>query len=294
VSGVIAGVDWVTSDHVAGQPAVANMSLGGGISTALDTAVANSIVDGVTFAVAAGNSGADACNYSPARAGPALTVGATTSSDARSSFSNHGRCLDLFAPGSSITSAWSTSNTATRTVSGTSMAAPHVTGVAARLLQQSPGLVPSGVGDAILGSATTGVVTGAGAGSPNRLLYAGGGTATPGDPAPPGEPEPDPCAGLPEQYSWSLSGTGDSDYQPNGRYFAARAGTHRGCLDGPVGVDFDLYLWRWNGRSWTIVARGDGPAPDEDISYTGTAAYYMWRVDSAAGAGSYTFAMQRP
>jgi aqualysin 1 len=127
-SGVIAGIDWVTSDHAAGAPAVANMSLGGGASTALDNAVINSINDGVTYGVAAGNSNANACFYSPARAGPALTVGSTTSTDARSSFSNFGTCVDIFAPGSSITSAWYTSTTATNTISGTSMATPHLVG----------------------------------------------------------------------------------------------------------------------------------------------------------------------
>jgi len=103
-SGVIAGLDWLTSDHQAGQPAVANMSLGGGASSALDAAVRNSIADGVTYAIAAGNSNTSACNSSPARVAEALTVGATTSTDARASFSNHGTCLDLFAPGASITS----------------------------------------------------------------------------------------------------------------------------------------------------------------------------------------------
>ncbi|GAB3248231.1 hypothetical protein GCM10027425_04550 [Alteromonas gracilis] len=170
-SGVIAGVNWVTSNHSAGAPAVANMSLGGGASSALDTAVANSIADGVTYAVAAGNENQNACNVSPARVTNALTVGSTTSTDARSSFSNFGSCVDIFAPGSSITSAWYTSTTATNTISGTSMASPHVAGAAAQYLQTNPGASPATVNNAIVSSATTGVVTSAGTGSPNRLLY---------------------------------------------------------------------------------------------------------------------------
>jgi subtilisin family serine protease len=168
-SGVIAGVDWVTANHV--KPAVANMSLGGGASTALDNAVSKAISVGVTMVVAAGNSNANACNYSPARVGAAITVGATTSSDARASYSNFGSCLDLFAPGSSIRSAWHTSTTATSTISGTSMAAPHVAGVAALILQGTPAATPSSVAQSIVESATTGKVTSAGSKSPNLLLF---------------------------------------------------------------------------------------------------------------------------
>jgi PKD repeat protein len=181
-SGVIAGVDWVTANHV--KPAVANMSLGGSASSTLDTAVNNSINAGVIYAVAAGNSTADACNYSPARVANAITVGATTSSDARASYSNFGNCLDIFAPGSSITSAWYTSNTATNTISGTSMASPHVAGVAALLLQGSPSASPSSIANSILSNATANKVTSAGTGSPNLLLYmafigGGGGNQSP-------------------------------------------------------------------------------------------------------------------
>jgi hypothetical protein len=178
-SGVIAGVDWVTQNHI--SPSVANMSLGGGISTALDTAVNNSINSGVTYAIAAGNSNANACNFSPARVAAAITVGATTTTDARSSFSNFGTCVDIFAPGSSITSSWNTSDTATNTISGTSMATPHVTGVAALYLQQFGNQSPAAVAQGIVNNATTGVVGNPGTGSPNRLLFSlfgGGGGAT--------------------------------------------------------------------------------------------------------------------
>lgn len=168
-SGVIAGVDWVRQN--AQKPAVANMSLGGGASSALDTAVNNAVNAGITFALAAGNSNRDACNFSPARVAAGITVGATTSTDARASYSNYGSCLDLFAPGSAITSAWISSNTSTNTISGTSMATPHVAGEAALYLQSNPAASPSVVRNALVGNATSSVVTSAGRRSPNLLLY---------------------------------------------------------------------------------------------------------------------------
>lgn len=167
-AGVIAGVDWVTAHAI--KPAVANMSLGGGTDTALDTAVTNSINSGVTYAVAAGNSRRDACKFSPSRVPLAITVAATDSTDTRASYSNYGSCVDLFAPGSSITSAWYTSTTATNTISGTSMATPHVTGVAALYLQAHPTATPATVTSAIKAAATVNVVLDPKA-SPNLLLY---------------------------------------------------------------------------------------------------------------------------
>ncbi|MFJ6726684.1 S8 family peptidase [Streptomyces sp. NPDC091281] len=167
-AGVIAGIDWVTAHHAG--PSVANLSLGGGASATLDAAVRRSISSGVTYAVAAGNSGANASSYSPARVTEALTVGATTSTDARASYSNYGSVLDLFAPGSAITAGWHTSDTATNTISGTSMATPHVAGAAAVYLANHTSATPAQVATALVNGATTGKVTGPGTGSPNRLL----------------------------------------------------------------------------------------------------------------------------
>ncbi len=281
-SGVIAGIDWVTANHTAGQPAVANMSLGGGASSAIDTAVNNSISDGVTYAIAAGNSSANACNYSPARTERAITVGSTTIQDARSSFSNYGTCLDIFAPGSNITSTWSTSNTATNTISGTSMATPHVAGVAALALQGSPAASPQTVRDLLVNTATNGVVTSAGTGSPNRLLYS---PLTPGGTQPP----PATCG---TSNPGSLGFTRDSDSYV---YTTTVSGTQKGCLAGPSGTDFDLYLQRWNGSAYVTVAYGESSRSEETVTYNnGPAGQYRWLVYSFRGSGSYTLQFTRP
>ena len=168
-SGIIDGMDWVASNHT--KPAVANMSLGGGATQSVDDAVNRLHNAGVTVVVAAGNNNASACNYSPARAANAITVGSTTNTDARSSFSNFGSCLDIYGPGSNILSAWHTSSTATNTISGTSMASPHVAGVAAIYLANNPNATPTQVRNAIVNNATSNKVTDAGSGSPNKLVY---------------------------------------------------------------------------------------------------------------------------
>ncbi|GAB3153037.1 hypothetical protein GCM10027290_45210 [Micromonospora sonneratiae] len=168
---ILDGINWVTADHLSGQPAVANLGVQTGYSAALNAAVTNSIADGVTYTVAAGNSNGNACNHSPASVPNAITVGATTSNDARASYSNYGTCLDIFAPGSGVISAWHTSNSATATLSGTSQAAPHLAGAAARVLSNNPTWTPAQVASYLTSTATIGVVTNPGVGSPNRLLY---------------------------------------------------------------------------------------------------------------------------
>ncbi len=172
-SGVIAGLDWIAVNGK--KPAVANMSLGGGASSSVDDAVNRTIDAGIPVVVAAGNGNKegvaqDACGYSPARVPNAVTIGATTDADAKTSWSNYGNCVDFFAPGASITSAWHTSTTATNTISGTSMAAPHAAGVAALYLQQAPSATPATVSSALAAATTKGIVTSSST-TNNHLLY---------------------------------------------------------------------------------------------------------------------------
>lgn len=169
-SGVLAGVDWVTGDHDPGEAAVANMSLGGDASTALDQAVRNSIADGVTYAVAAGNESEDACTGSPSGVAEAITVGATDPADRKADFSDFGSCVDWFAPGVDITSAGWLTDTMSMTMSGTSMATPHAVGVAALYLQGNPAATPQTVRTALYDRTTKNIVANAQSAN-NHLLY---------------------------------------------------------------------------------------------------------------------------
>ncbi|MFC0681645.1 S8 family serine peptidase [Lysobacter korlensis] len=170
------GMDWILAHHRPGKPAVLNMSIGAQASSMIDSVVADAVADGIVVVAAAGNSSTSACYSSPARAASAITVAATGITDARASYSNYGSCVDIFAPGgdngAGIRSAYSTSSTALASLMGTSMATPHVAGVAARYLSAYPAATPAQVTSALLGTATTGAVASAGSGSPNRLLYA--------------------------------------------------------------------------------------------------------------------------
>ena len=183
-AGVIAGLNWAVTDHVAGAPAVLNMSLGGlGVSTAVNAATAAAVADGITVAVASGNSNDDACKYSPASEPSAITVNATDIADGRAAFSNFGACTDIYAPGVDITSSWIGGNTAISTISGTSMATPHVVGAAARILEANPMFTPAQVWAAMSGSATA--YTSGKASDANKFLYLAAGPVVPTAPSAP-------------------------------------------------------------------------------------------------------------
>jgi len=169
VSGVIAGLEWASNSSL--RPAVVNLSLGSGTSVALNAAVAAAVAKGLVVVVAAGNSAVDACTTSPASEPTAITVGATTSADTKASYSNYGACVDIFAPGSSITSAWYTSATASATMSGTSMASPAVAGVAALALQTNPAATPAAVAKYLVDNASPNKLSNLEPGSPNKLVY---------------------------------------------------------------------------------------------------------------------------
>ncbi|MFD4318889.1 S8 family peptidase [Streptomyces sp. NPDC058548] len=255
---VVAGIDWVTQNAV--KPAVANMSLGGGVDTVLDTAVRNSIASGVTYAVAAGNDSANASNYSPARVAEAITVGSTTNTDARSSFSNYGTVLDIFAPGSSITSSWNSSDSATNTISGTSMATPHVVGAAAVYLAANPTATPAQVSAALTTAATPNVVTNPGSGSPNRLLYVGGGTTTP----------PGPKFENTADFAIADNSTVESPVTVSGV-----TGNAPAALQVPVNIvhtyigDLQVQLIAPDGSAYTLKAFGTGGSTDNiNTTYT--------------------------
>jgi subtilisin family serine protease len=297
-SAVIAGINWVTGHHAAGAPAVANMSLGGGASSSLDQAVRDSIADGITYALAAGNGNLigqpqDACTTSPARTAEAITVSATNSSDAKASWANYGTCVDIFAPGVGITSAGISSDTSTASMSGTSMAAPHVAGAAALYLQGAPSSTPAQVASALTSNATPNKVTNPGSGSPNKLLYTGfiGGSPPP----PPGDQPPDAsftssCSGLTCSFTdtstdanndivaraWTF-GDGGTSSATNPSHSYAASGTFTVTLTVTDSKNAS------DSASTTISVSSD-PDPSTPTLTSGVA-----RSDSISGAGSWKY-----
>jgi len=261
-SQVIAGIDWVTYNHTG--PSVANMSLGGGLTQSVNDSVSASIARGVTYAIAAGNSNDNACNYSPSSTPTAFTVGATDNTDTRASFSNYGSCVDAFDPGVNIKSAWIGSTSATNTISGTSMATPHVAGQMALYLQSNPNAAPATVADVLTADAASGIVTNPGTGSPNLFV---------------------------RKWNGSLSATGSDSYQPDGNYwYQTNSGYIQGWLAGTGGSgnDPDLYLQQWNGSAWVDVAYSVTTTPKERVVYQAAGGnYYTFRVHSFSGSGSY-------
>lgn len=284
-SGIVAGMDWVANTHRG--PSVVNMSLGGGASTATDQAVTRLRNSGVVVVVAAGNENQNACNVSPARANGAITVGSTQSNDYRSSFSNWGTCVNIFAPGSNITSSWNTGSSAVNTISGTSMATPHVAGAAALYLANNPNATPAQVEQALYSTATPSKVINAGTGSTNRMLYTAFSDTGEGTPD-----NPDPTQGT--TVTGSLQGTGYYADHPYPYQYVPNNGTIKATLQGPSNADFELHLYRWNGSAWQIVAKSETPTSSESINYNANPGYYTLEVYSYRGNGNYTLTYSFP
>jgi hypothetical protein len=252
------------------------MSLGGLRNAAVKEAVQRSIAYGVTYVVAAGNNNWDACDFSPASTPEALTIGATDITDTRASFSNYGTCVDMFAPGVSITSAWNTSNTAINTINGTSMASPHVAGMAALYLQANPTAAPAQVMEVLKDNATVNLVVDP-FGSPNLLA---------------------------SRFNGNFTAAGQSQYHPwAGNYPVIMEGWHHGWLRGTVGTNFDLRLWRWRAATgWQVIATAATAATNEYLVYYGAgdgavSTFYTWEIIPNAtngGIGTYDFFSTKP
>ncbi len=254
-SQIIGGIDWVTQN--ASGPSIGNMSIGGGANSSVDNAVEGALDTGVQFAIAAGNASENACNTSPARVPGAITLGATTRSDSRASYSNYGSCLDLFAPGSNITS---TRNGGGSTqMSGTSMATPHTAGAAALYLSAHPDASPQQVRDAIVGAAESGVVGNPGSGSPNLLLNVNG--LVDGEPGPDPEPEPgEPAAEFTAQCGWQAGCTFDAGQSTGGSSYAWDFG------DGATGTGKTVQHTYTGGGTFTVTLTVENEAGQSDTA----------------------------
>ncbi len=262
-SGIIAGIDWTITHHQAGVPAVANMSLGGSASSVLNAAIARAVADGITYVVAAGNENTSACTRSPASAPDAITVAATTSVDSRASFSNWGPCVDVFAPGQGITSAWIGGTTRLATISGTSMASPHVAGVAALYLQANPSATPATVTSALLNASTRGIVTNPGTGTQNLLIYSAS-----FEPAPPG------LAAAPT----NLRGTALNSS-------VALTWTPPVYNGGAAITDYVVEYSTNNSTTWTVFDDGVSGSPAATVTGLTNGTMYAFRVSTVNSVG---------
>jgi subtilisin family serine protease len=270
-SGVIAGIDWVTNKHV--KPAVANMSLGGGFVAAVNAALANSVAYGVTYVVAAGNSNDNACNYSPASEPAAITVAATDNTHTKAGYSNWGPCVDINAPGTGVQSAWWTSDVASAVLNGTSMASPHVAGLAAMYLEVVKNATPQQVADILDDAAGTAPIAGMVGGTPNLFSHANTGFLG--------------GAGAAMQYPRSING---QHY-----YFSANAGFHHIWLRGTPGTNYNIRFYQWNGSSWILKASKATASTNEYLVTSQPGGmFYQYTIESAAGSGTFDTWHLRP
>ena len=276
-AGVVAGVDWITYNHL--KPAVANASLGGGFFLPLNDAITKSVLYGVTWVVASGNSAADACGFSPASTALALSVNASDIGDNRAGFSNFGLCTDIYAPGVSVLSAWIGSNVATNTISGTSMASPHVAGLAALFLQTKPSATPTEVGDVLKLNSQSGQIVGNIGATANLLAHKQtGNCATAGA----------PCVGIDGNTQFPLLA--------GSTFYFSGTGIQRGYLRGTVGTDFDMELYEWTGAlPWLLRVNSIAATTNPIIIFNSTCAFGLancfkhYRVKSKLGVGAFDF-----